>query len=242
MKNKGFTLIELLIALTIFAVIALGIYSTFSTGLNVWRRDKDANRLQQEARWALDKISKELRNAVIYNYGPDYPEASAFLGEGDKISFLSSVYNFSTRQSQIKRITYSLELPQYGEIHKTQIGTRGKTPGQIVSYYEESQTPLNSLERREETLIQHLQIQESVPVQSEPLTKLVKADGLLFSYAFEQETEAGNTIIWQDTWTDTAKLPKGIRITLILQNPDRISEEAIFTKTVFLAQGETGQE
>lgn len=240
MKNKGFTFIELIIALTIFAIIALGIYSTFSTGLNTWRRGEDANRLEQEARWALDKMAKELQDAIIYNYGQSYPDTQLFLGEKDKISFLTLTYSFSTKLSEIKRITYSLEVPEYGTIYKTQMGTRGKRPSRILAHYGQSEASLNSLQRKEETLVQSLQSQEQSSIKSEALTSLVKSDGLLFSYAFKEMEEAGETITWKEKWEDSAKLPKGIKITLILQNPKNPAEEAIFTKTIFLERGELG--
>ncbi len=242
LQCRGFTFIELIIALTIFSIIGLAIYSTFSSGLNIWRRGEDVSRLQQEGRWALDRIAKELRNAVIYNYGPAYPDAVLFLGEKDKMSFLSLVYNSSASQSEIKKITYYLETPKYGVSHQTQIGTRGKRPDEITTHYEQSQTSLTSLQRREETLVQSLQPQEQESVKSEPLTNLVKTEGLLFSYAFGQKTEAGENIVWKDSLESKTELPKGVKITLILQNPKNASDEAIFTKTVFLPQGKLVQE
>lgn len=240
-KNKGFTFVELMIALTIFALVSLGIYATFSTGLNAWRRGEDATRLQQEARWALDKIAQELRGAVLYNYGANYPELGSFLGEESKISFLSQIYNLAAKTSEVKKITYSLEVPDYGEIHKTIIGTTQEKLSRVVVRYEEIEAPLESLQRKEETLLQTLQTKETTPVQSEPITNLVKQGGLSFSYAFKQGVGDEETTTWKDSWEDKTKLPQGVKITLILQNPKNPKEEAIFTKTVFLEQGTIGQ-
>jgi prepilin-type N-terminal cleavage/methylation domain-containing protein len=242
MKNKkGFTFVELMIALTIFALISLGIYATFSTGLNAWRRGEDATRLQQEARWALDKIAQELRGAVIYNYGDSYPELGSFLGERSKISFLSLVYSPVSKISEVKKITYSLEVPDYGEIHKTVIGTHQEKLSKVIVNYEENQAPLESLQRKEEALLQTLETKEITPAKSEPLTNLVKSGGLSFSYAFKQGAGEEETTVWKESWEDKTKLPQGVKITLILQNPKNIKEEAIFTKTVFLEQGSVGQ-
>ncbi len=239
--RAGFTFIELIIALTIFSIIALGIYSTFSTGLIAARRGEGVGRLEQEARFSLDKMAKELRNAVTYNYGPDYPQAKLFSGEKNKISFLSLIYNSSIQQSEIKRITYFLGLSPYGTVYKTQIGTRGKMPSEIMAHYQKKEAQLNSLQRREETLGQSLSSAPELEVASEALSNSVKYDGLLFSYAFASDKTSAS-IIWQDSWKDNSKLPKGIKITLILQNPKSSSQELIFTKTVFLPQGELGQE
>lgn len=241
MNNKGFTFIELIIALTIFSVIALGIYSTFSTGLITWRRGESSGRLEQQARFILDKMAKELRNALIYNYGPDYPQAKLFSGEKNKISFLSLIYNSSAQQSEIKRITYFLGLSPYGTVYKTQIGTKGERPDEITAHYHKKESRLNSLERKEEALAESLSSDPERQTTSEVLSSFVKYDGLLFSYTFSSgETSA--PVIWQEGWSDNSKLPKGIKISLILQNPKDSSEELIFTKTVFLPQGELGQE
>lgn len=243
MKNKkGFTFVELIIALTIFAIIALGIYSTFSTGLTTYKRSEGAGRLQQEARWALDRMAKELRDAVIYNFGAD-EEESSFSGERDKISFLSLVYDPSAKVSQIKRISYSLEIPDYGEVRKTIIGETVSELDKVTVFSEEEGDVLNSLQRREETLEQTLQINQGPTVASESLTDLVKPEGLTFSFAFAQAAgEEEGTIGWRDIWEDKTKLPRGVKITLILQNPKNPADEAIFTKTVFLEQGEIGQQ
>jgi prepilin-type N-terminal cleavage/methylation domain-containing protein len=239
--RRGFTFIELLIALTIFALVSLGIYATFSTGLNAWRRGEDATRLQQEARWALDKIAQELRGAALYNYGADYPELGSFLGGENKISFLSLIYSPASKISEIKKITYSLEVPDYGEIHKTVVGTHQEKLSKIIVNYEENQAPLESLQRKEETLLQALETKEVTPVKSEPVTNLVKSGGLSFSYAFKQGAGDEEVTVWKAAWEDKTKLPRGVKITLILQNPKNPKEEAIFTKTVFLEQGTIGQ-
>ncbi|MBL7131939.1 MAG: prepilin-type N-terminal cleavage/methylation domain-containing protein, partial [Candidatus Omnitrophica bacterium] len=42
---KALTLIEILIALTIFSIIAVSLYSTFSSGILAWKKSEDVNRL-----------------------------------------------------------------------------------------------------------------------------------------------------------------------------------------------------
>ena len=64
-KNvRGFTLMELLVALSIFSVVVLAIYSTFSVGMTARERGEKASDLYQEARMILDRMATEIRNTV----------------------------------------------------------------------------------------------------------------------------------------------------------------------------------
>jgi prepilin-type N-terminal cleavage/methylation domain-containing protein len=63
-KNNGFTLIELLIALSLFSLIAAGLYKNLATGIRVWQTENQVNAVTQQARISLEMISKDLRNAL----------------------------------------------------------------------------------------------------------------------------------------------------------------------------------
>jgi len=101
--SKAFTFIEILIALTIFSIIALSLYSTFFSATSVWKRSADENRLYQEARWSLETIAKELRNAIILDYRKSYSDFSVFEGNSNSISFLC------VTEDGIKKVSYFLE-------------------------------------------------------------------------------------------------------------------------------------
>ncbi|MFH1655811.1 MAG: prepilin-type N-terminal cleavage/methylation domain-containing protein [Candidatus Omnitrophota bacterium] len=103
----GFTFIEILIALTIFAIVAVSLYSTFFSGTSVWKRSEDENRIYQEARWSLDTIAKELRNAIILDYSKSYPDFIIFEGNPDSISF------FNATDEGIRKISYFLESDNF---------------------------------------------------------------------------------------------------------------------------------
>lgn len=66
-SSKSFTLIELLIAVSIFAVVAIALYSTFSGGLKVWHRQEKGFKYSHSTRLVLDAMAKELRNAINYS-------------------------------------------------------------------------------------------------------------------------------------------------------------------------------
>jgi len=54
--RRGFTLIELLLGLSLFSIIALIVYSTFSGGLMLSRRANHQNDIYRQARWSLELI------------------------------------------------------------------------------------------------------------------------------------------------------------------------------------------
>ncbi|WP_273857570.1 PilW family protein [Photobacterium sp. GSS17] len=61
---KGFTLIELLIALVILAIISLGIGSFLRFGADGYVSTVERERLQSEARFVTERLSREIRHAA----------------------------------------------------------------------------------------------------------------------------------------------------------------------------------
>src|SRR5437899_12332328 len=80
--RHGFTLIELLVSLTIFAVIAVAVYSAFAGGVGAWRRAQEFSSTYQTARLVLDDLANELKNAVVVS-------GTAFVGEAQGRPFLT---------------------------------------------------------------------------------------------------------------------------------------------------------
>lgn len=68
--EKGFSLIELLAALAIFSIMALVLYIAFERTNQVWRHGEYKAQQYQNARTALDMISREMTAAIISTGGP----------------------------------------------------------------------------------------------------------------------------------------------------------------------------
>jgi prepilin-type N-terminal cleavage/methylation domain-containing protein len=63
-RNSGFTLVEVVIA-SFVLVIAMGMmYNTYLSGSKVWENARESADLQAEARWAMNYMVAELRNAT----------------------------------------------------------------------------------------------------------------------------------------------------------------------------------
>jgi prepilin-type N-terminal cleavage/methylation domain-containing protein len=64
-EERGFTLLELMVALTIFALITAGTATVFISVQRAWKKEKSGVDLLQNARWAMEFMSNELRQAEI---------------------------------------------------------------------------------------------------------------------------------------------------------------------------------
>ncbi|CAM3981946.1 prepilin-type N-terminal cleavage/methylation domain-containing protein [Vibrio neonatus] len=64
MKQRGFTLIEMIITIIILAIIFLGIAGFVEFGTKGYVQSVDRQRLQNQARFAIEKMSREIRYAV----------------------------------------------------------------------------------------------------------------------------------------------------------------------------------
>jgi type IV pilus assembly protein PilW len=62
-EQRGFSMIELMIAILIGSILLLGITSLFSTTSNVNRMENGLARLQENGRFALDRIASDIRMA-----------------------------------------------------------------------------------------------------------------------------------------------------------------------------------
>jgi prepilin-type N-terminal cleavage/methylation domain-containing protein len=84
LRVRAFTLVELLIAVSIFSVVSIAIYSTFSSGLSVLRRVKYIDFKQQKILLKQERFSRELRESCQCR-------KPLFLGNKMKISFCGIV-------------------------------------------------------------------------------------------------------------------------------------------------------
>ncbi len=80
-STRGFTLIEVLLAVTIMAVIATGIYTTFAQGLRLWRRAIEI-KPDIESNLIFEKAAADLKNLFPGKKPP-------FKGEQNALEFLT---------------------------------------------------------------------------------------------------------------------------------------------------------
>ncbi|MDD2751645.1 MAG: type II secretion system protein GspJ [Candidatus Omnitrophica bacterium] len=65
-KRRGFTLIEVLLAVSLSAVIVLGVYSALQTGILSYEKQESAAGIYQTAKVILNRMETDLKNSYIY--------------------------------------------------------------------------------------------------------------------------------------------------------------------------------
>lgn len=66
-KKNGFTFIEVLVAITIFSVMAVSIYYSLKTGIDMWSKGNDVIERNQRLRVAFGDMERNLKNAVSFS-------------------------------------------------------------------------------------------------------------------------------------------------------------------------------
>lgn len=107
---KAFSLVELLIAVGIFSVVSIAIYSTFSSGAAVLRRINNLDLSRQKVLLKTEKFSRELRVQPICR-------KQLFKGDKNKISFCANLdyfpvrltYYFDSASLTVKRVADKLD-------------------------------------------------------------------------------------------------------------------------------------
>jgi type II secretory pathway pseudopilin PulG len=69
-RSGGFTFVELLIAATMTSVMFVGVGTHLRGGLSVWRRATETVETMRREHVALDRLSRDLANAVVYDPRP----------------------------------------------------------------------------------------------------------------------------------------------------------------------------
>ena len=100
-RNKAFTMVELLVVSALVAVIALGTYSIFSSGVKIWL---GVNRLTpyEDLDVFFDKLASDIRNAFNYH-------DIGFIGEIDKFEFATLVTSSRLGVRTVGKVIYSYD-------------------------------------------------------------------------------------------------------------------------------------
>ncbi|MGC9491219.1 PilW family protein [Vibrio genomosp. F10] len=86
MKRNGFTLIEMVMTIIVGAILVLGIAGFIELGMKGYSDTVDRQRMQTQARFVLEKISREVRHSI--------PNSISVSGATDKcLSFYPILYS-----------------------------------------------------------------------------------------------------------------------------------------------------
>lgn len=230
---KGFTLIEVLLGLTIFSIIALSLYSTFHSGIEINKRSEEDNKVYREARWLLDRLAKDLENMSSYDFANSYPSLRAFNGDENRLSLVLPT------EEGLKVVSYLLQSPQQDTVFKTIIGRHTKRNVSFISRFEE-RLNLDLFVRKESSFADYLQTEPDKDIEEEILSTSVKEGSLKFSYAFLEGEGENAKITWRDSWKEKY-LPSGVRIQITLVKSGRLPEPVTMERDIYIPTGYLGR-
>jgi len=185
--NAGFTFIELIIAITIFSIIAVSVYSVFRAGMKLWMKTNPLIQANQADRFFFDTISKDLKNAIMY-YDSTNKDNVNFAGEPKKMSFMT-LMEVSAKEGAIV----------YLELAK-------------VTYYFDAAT--KTVKRTVATKVEGFD--EAYAKGTDILTNCDR-EKIGFQYCYKDSfgaSEETYSYDWEDTWSEELKLkiPRGVKV------------------------------
>lgn len=99
--SPGFTLLELLVAITLFSIIAVAIYSSLAAGIRVHRKGSNIGGEYNDLRLAFYIIAQDLRTAIHIN--------DVYLVEESQLVYFYSIQPRQDGTSELFKITYTWE-------------------------------------------------------------------------------------------------------------------------------------
>jgi len=208
LSESGFTLIEMLVALTLVAIIAVGLWSVFSVCVRAWSRGTESIDQTQRYRSILDKVRKQIASAYPLNGPTDLP---LDLPEDLAVSAQQlSVRNLIFTGAETSLSFISLNSLRFQE-----------SPGLTIVSYEvalDSQGDY-SLFEREARYTGQIFGQEVLANLSEATPIFENLSSCIFGYFDPGNND--NTSQWVSTWSaqERRQLPAAISITMISRDP-----------------------
>jgi len=215
--KKGFTLLELLIAVTIFSIAAVVLYSTLYTGIRVMRRSDELSKVHQELRITTEMVALDLRNSLLapiaevptedlVTEGVEEEEEPIYFFKGDEKGFdfttlIDTVSADTAVKRQICNVRYYFDAEKGGLARKVRSQSTG-----FADRPEDSEVLISVLEDME------------------------------VSYSYEGEDE-DSPPLWLSEWEVEEAVPLGVKIKFKLKGMGRLKD---ITKVVLIPVGKLG--
>ncbi|TRZ52514.1 MAG: prepilin-type N-terminal cleavage/methylation domain-containing protein [Dehalococcoidia bacterium] len=215
-KIKGFTLIELLVAMSIFAAIAVVLYSCFRGGVVSYGRISEEADSQQRLRYVLLVMEKDFKNAFFMTNIP-------FEGDYKRISFTGMITEKENAVLNAGRISYYLKPGDnaYRLIRKIESLPEALTL--IVSEYGTvEEMPKGAAAGKEEVIAEDISDIRFAYLYAENQQNILGAE--------EEVEDATISYEWVDLWEEEA-LPLAIRIEILFSDSSGIKPQQIIKRT-----------
>ncbi len=120
-RRKGLTLVEILVVSVIFSIIATSLFIVFKAGLDSWRRTQGHLEVFQNARAALDMMSREMSSAYLNTadstitfrgFNSASPSGWVTPSGGDEVFFVAALnpsLNYNDAALELCKVGYYLD-------------------------------------------------------------------------------------------------------------------------------------
>ena len=119
-QRPGFNLIEILLAVSFFVIVVLITSTMYIMAQNVYSRGSNQNELTQNARVSLDRMSREIRQAVelITDFSTSTPVNEILFQDGHNTSKITYI-KYYLEGTDLKRshLAYYFDFPQDPNIY-----------------------------------------------------------------------------------------------------------------------------
>ena len=221
-KIKGFTLLEMLIAITIFSIIAVSLYSCFHAGTKVLKKVQNIMQFNQDLRIALETISLDLRNSLLAPFATEKEEEEKTPLEelelsGPRIEE-EPVYYFYGEEKLFSFVSLKDNITPYGKFERKIYN---------ITYY---------LKNDGTAIMRSANYNPAGKSDAEDEELLKGIENIEFLYSYQGDDEESEPV-WKSYWDQEESVPLGVKIKLKLKAQAGIQN---LTKTVLIPVGKLG--
>lgn len=133
--ETGFSFIELLLALTLFALIAAGVYRTFYVGTQIWSQGHSMMKETHGLRVLFNTLSQDAVNSTVF-YNDD-PKETLWEKRRMRFTALENIYRDEKPDTELARVEYLFDKEKGALVRKyapVAAGSDGKAARETVFF------------------------------------------------------------------------------------------------------------
>lgn len=219
---RGLTLVEILVVIAIFSILATMLFTVFRGGIDAWRKMETHLDMYQNARAALEQMSREISSALLDQTSSDDTKWASFYGKDEKGTKIET-------DSAKDEIFFVTPVENVGDMDLCEIGywLKKKDNGNVLMRH------FQNFDAPEDLPIKYL----FTDADSED-EFIANVKDLQFKYYYRSSSGAAPTAT-TDSWDSTENNVTNYDLKGVDKNPDGLPEAVEITLTV---QSKDGKE
>ncbi|NLE65587.1 MAG: type II secretion system protein [Elusimicrobia bacterium] len=201
-RRAGFSLVETLLGVLIFSIVASGLGGVLLGALDLNRQVRSLHERYQSVRLALDLMTRDLENALPYEFSFSPESKTPFWGLGDQMVF------FIPSEEGIQEVRYSQGPWDLGQVKKTLI----RHVKDVRDIFDETKDAeeIRYLLRTRVPLVDKLRDPEETG-RTQVLVSGLKEEGLRLRYGRIDRSGASPRVTFQEEWREKG-FPSVVRV------------------------------